>query len=96
MDNELRIKQLEAQVAELESEKARLLNVMPSIEEHMEEARAKAIDSLGRYKFSMFGYWSAIWVHLNKISGLKKPSPFKDLVHCARAMEEETDLELVA
>jgi len=39
MDQELKIKQLEARVAELESEKARLLNVMPSIEEHMEEAQ---------------------------------------------------------
>ena len=92
MDQELKIKQLEARIAELESGEERLSN----LEEHMEEARVKAIDSLGRYKFSMFGYWAAIWVHLNKISGLKKPSPFKELVHCARDMEDETEIELVA
>lgn len=36
----------------------------------------------------MFGYWAAIWVHLNKISGLKKPNPFKELVLTARKMKK--------
>ena len=29
----------------------------------LDEAERKAIDALGRYKFQMFGYWAAIWVH---------------------------------
>ena len=50
----------------------------------MDEAERKAFDSLSRYKFQMFGYWAAIWVHLNRLSGLKKPNPFKSIVHQAR------------
>ena len=50
----------------------------------MEEAERKAWDALARYKFQVFGYWSGIWIHLNRISGLKKPNPFKDLVALAR------------
>lgn len=47
-------------------------------------AEAKAWDSLARYKFQMFGYWAAIWVHLNRISGERRPSPFSGLVEAAR------------
>lgn len=50
----------------------------------MEEAERKALDALGRYKFQMFGYWAEIWVHLNKLSGLRKPNPFNVLVKAAR------------
>lgn len=50
----------------------------------LDEAEHKAIDSLARYKFQMFGYWAAIWVHLNRISGAKRPSPFKSIVNQAR------------
>lgn len=50
----------------------------------LDEAEQKAWDSLARYKFNMFGYWSAIWVHLNRISGAKRPNPFKNLVTLAR------------
>lgn len=50
----------------------------------MAEAETKAFDALGRYKFQMFGYWAAIWVHLNHIGGFKQPSPFRALVHAAR------------
>lgn len=32
----------------------------------LDEAEAKAWDSLSRYKFQMFGYWAGIWVHLNR------------------------------
>lgn len=52
------------------------------------EAEQKAIDSLARYKFSMFGYWAGIWVHLNRISGANKPNPFKELVFKARELKE--------
>ena len=33
--------------------------------EEMNRAEAKAWESLSRYKFLMFGYWAAIWVHLS-------------------------------
>ena len=42
----------------------------------LDEAERKAIQALGRYKFQMFGYWAAIWVHLNRIAGGKRPNPF--------------------
>ena len=50
----------------------------------IDQAEAKALDSLARYKFQMFGYWAGIWVHLNKIEGKRRPSPFKELVLKAR------------
>ena len=48
------------------------------------EAEAKAWDSLARYKFLMFGYWAAIWVHQNRASGQRLRSPFAALVALAR------------
>jgi hypothetical protein len=54
----------------------------------LEEAEMKAIDSLSRYKFSMFGYWAGIWVHLNRISGLKRPNPFKSLVTLSKTLKD--------
>jgi hypothetical protein len=56
-------------------------------------AERKAIDSLARYKFQMFGYWAAIWVHMNRMCAEKKPSPFAELVKCARAYPGETPKE---
>lgn len=55
-----------------------------SIAEHLDEAEAKAWDSLSRYKFMQFGYWAAIWVHLNRISGARQPNPWKAVVLQAR------------
>lgn len=54
---------------------------------NLKEAEEKAIDSLSRYKFIQFGYWAAIWVHLNHISREKHPNPFRALVHEARRMK---------
>lgn len=54
----------------------------------LDEAEAKAIDSLARYKFAMFGYWAGIWVHLNRISGAKRPNPFKNLVAAAKELRD--------
>ncbi len=54
------------------------------MEEAIIEAENKAWEALARYKFLMFGYWAAIWVHLNKISGKKRPNPWKSLVVFAR------------
>lgn len=53
----------------------------------MDEARIKAWESLQRYKFQMFGYWAAIWVHLNRVGGFREPNPFRDLVIHARNMD---------
>jgi hypothetical protein len=50
----------------------------------LDVAEAKAWDALGKYKFQMFGYWAAIWVHLNRIGHFKRPNPWKTLVLAAR------------
>lgn len=57
---------------------------MKNIEKEIAEAEKKAMNSLKRYKFVMFGYWAGVWVHLNRISGLKSPSPFRNLVQLAK------------
>lgn len=57
-----------------------------SLEEERDIAEKKAIDSLRRYKFQMFGYWAAIWVHLNRLCAERKPSPFASLVKAARSI----------
>mgnify|MGYP000957781341 CR=1 FL=1 len=56
---------------------------------HIDEAEAKAWESLARYKFQMFGYWAAIWVHLNRISGQNRPNPWSGLVQAARNQRKE-------
>ncbi len=55
-----------------------------SMTSEIEEAERKAWDALSRYKFQMFGYWAAIWVHLNRISGQTRPNPWRELVTTAR------------
>jgi len=50
----------------------------------LDEAEYKALSSLSRYKFIQFGYWAAIWVHLNRLSGARRPNPFRRLVMEAR------------
>ena len=54
----------------------------------IQEAADKAIDSLARYKFMQFGYWAAIWVHLNRLEGRRRASPFRALVLAARTIRE--------
>ena len=39
-----------------------------------------------KYEHVPYGYWAAIWVHLNRLEGLKRPDPFKDLVSMATQM----------
>ena len=58
-----------------------------TLDSHIYEAEQKALDSLAKYKFQMFGYWAAIWVHLNRIEGKKRPNPFAALVKQARNMK---------
>jgi len=57
------------------------------LSQHKDEALRKALDNLARYKFNNFGYWAAIWVHLNQING-KEPNPFRPLVDLARNMQQ--------
>ena len=57
--------------------------------QELHEAEVKAIKALAGYKFAMFGYWAGIWVHLNRIEGKKRPSPFKFLVQAARELPVE-------
>ena len=56
-----------------------------SVEEARDEAERKAFDSLGRYKFQMFGYHAALWVTLNQLCPKRKANPFSELVALARA-----------
>ena len=55
----------------------------------LDEAEEKAWDSLARYKFQMFGYWSAIRVHLNRVGAFGRPNPWRELVHVARRERKE-------
>lgn len=66
---------------------------MVSINVHKQEAYDKAIDSLCRYKFMQFGYWAAIWVHLNQIEG-GEPNPFKSLIEHARRIRAKNEGQL--
>jgi hypothetical protein len=59
-----------------------------TFQEAKAEAYETAIDSLARYKFMMFGYWAAIWVHLNQLDSNKEPNPFKGLVEGARLIQQ--------
>lgn len=60
---------------------------MSKLEIAIADAQRKALDSLARYKFMMFGYHAAQWVMLTRVSGLARPNPFKPLVLLARQMK---------
>jgi hypothetical protein len=64
------------------------LEIAGRLIEDRDEARRKALQSLAKYKFAMFGYWAGIWVHLNRIIGDRQPNPFTDLVNLAREHQE--------
>lgn len=55
-----------------------------TIKSAMAEAEVKAVDSLARYKFLMFGYHAAQWVTLNKLLNKKQPNPFRGFVKMSR------------
>lgn len=59
-------------------------------EHEMDEAARKAIDALGRYKFWTFAYNAAWWVKLNRLSGMKRPNPFRSIVEAARTLKATT------
>lgn len=56
-----------------------------TVEEKMHDAERKAWKALAGYKFLMFGYWCAIWVHLNQLQPKKSNNPFFDAVKLARS-----------
>jgi hypothetical protein len=58
-----------------------------TLESERDMAVTKAWNSLARYKFQMFGYWAAIWVHLNRLCAERKPNPFSCLVQDARVIQ---------
>jgi hypothetical protein len=69
-----------------------VLSLRECLESELNDAECKAWDSLARYKFQMFGYWSAIWVHLNRVGGFKRANPWRSLVDTARRrMGREND-----
>ena len=68
-----------------EADYHRAADVHRAVRSELDEAEAKAWEALRRYKFQMFGYWAAIWVHLNRISGERRPNPWRELVQHARA-----------
>ena len=61
-----------------------------NIHREMAEAERKAWKALAGYKFWMFGYWAAIWVHLNRLGKTKQPNPWRKLVETARERQPET------
>ena len=62
-----------------------MTSVASRVRDEREKAERKAWDSLGRYKFEMFGYWAAKWVQMNQLlRGSEHPNPFRSLVKAAR------------
>lgn len=55
----------------------------------LREVEIKAWKALAGYKFQMFGYWAAVWVHINQIGGFKRSNPWRDLVGKARVAIDE-------
>jgi ABC-type iron transport system FetAB ATPase subunit len=54
------------------------------LEKALDEAEKKAIENLAIYKFSNFGYWASIWVHLNRIGQFNRSNPFRCFVDQAK------------
>jgi len=54
------------------------------LEQHLNEAEAKAHKNLSQYRFMNFGYWAAIWTRLNRIGKYNRPNPFAEYVKSAR------------
>lgn len=55
-----------------------------SLARELAQAERKALASLARYKFQMFGYWAAIWMQLNRAGRFGRRNPFGFLVRAAR------------
>ena len=59
------------------------VTIKARLERDLDEAERKAHRNLARYKFQQFGYWAAIWVHLNRVGQFQRPNPFVDYVKLA-------------
>jgi hypothetical protein len=61
-----------------------------NIELELDKAERKALDSLARYKFWMFGYHAGHWVMLNRLlpTNQRRKNPFRELVMKAREMRQ--------
>lgn len=59
------------------------------LEAALDEAEQKAHRNLAIYKFSNFGYWASIWVHLNRVGQFHRPNPFKAYVEIASKVERK-------
>ena len=68
---------------------ARGIKAQRILKAELELAEEKAIKALAGYKFMMFGYWAAIWVHLNQVGQFNRPSPFAEYVKLARKTRKE-------
>ena len=64
------------------------------MEQDLDEAERKAHRNLAIYKFMNFGYWAAIWTHLNRVGNFHRPNPFSDYVKLARAKAPQQKLKL--
>jgi hypothetical protein len=60
-----------------------------NLKKELEDAEAKAWKALSGYKFMMFGYWAAVWVHLNRVGKFRYKNPFKGLVKAAKLVTED-------
>ena len=61
------------------------------LKQALDEAEEKAHKNLARYKFMNFGYWAAIWTHLNRVGNFRRPNPFSVYVELARKKGGEFD-----
>lgn len=65
-----------------------MTTIAERLEADLDNAEAQAWNALARYKFQMFGYWAAIWVHQNRVGNFRRPNPFRELVKAAREREK--------
>jgi hypothetical protein len=65
-------------------------DVQLNIEAKLAEEERKALESLARYKFLMAGYHAAVWLHLSRLDGVKRPNPFREFVKLARSKLAES------
>jgi len=75
---------LPAKQCKLKLPGADVVTIKARLERDLAEAERKAHSNLAIYKFMNFGYWAAIWVHLNQVGQFNKPNPFSDYVKLAR------------
>ncbi len=80
------IRELGGEVAELLGSPEAATKVLGGVLLARDQAVDKALDSLARYKFEMFGYWASAFVKYNQLlpGEMKVANPFKDLVKVAR------------